>query len=65
MVNLTRIYTRTGDAGSTFRIGLVGAADPVAALEETAAAFGVTTRWVSMALKAVPPMSGDRIRFPT
>lgn len=39
--------------------------DRGASLEETAAAFGVTTRWVSMALKAVPPMSGERIRFPT
>lgn len=39
--------------------------DRGATLEETATAFGVTTRWVSMVLKAVPPMSGERIRLLT
>lgn len=39
--------------------------DRGATLEETAKAFGVTTRWVSMVLKAVPPMSGERIHLPT
>lgn len=35
--------------------------DAGATLEEVARAYGVTTRWVSMALKNVPPASGKRI----
>lgn len=35
--------------------------DAGATLEETARVYGYTTRWVSMALKNVPPASGKRI----
>jgi hypothetical protein len=35
--------------------------DQGASLVETAAAFGVTTRWVSMVLKDPPPANGVRI----
>lgn len=45
------------------RRAMIAFYDAGATLEETAIAFGVTTRWVSMSLKRVREVGGSALRF--